>query len=136
MSGEAESIKVAYEQLQMTPDEIAEDRQLEVGSVKASLMATSSIYRKACGNEDEDEDNLNFSEQDLADVNAVILQIAKYAEDPNLKLKAAMYIRNDKKGRLEPVKQLANQSFNVLMFNESMQKIREAKKNQLKTIDV
>jgi hypothetical protein len=132
MSGEQESIRVAYEQLKMTPDEIAEDRSLEVASVKASLMATSGQYRKDCGQEPVEEDRLNFSDADLADVNEIILQTAKYAEDPNLRFKAAVYIRSDKKGRLEPVKQLANQSFNILVFNEQIAKLREAKQQLLK----
>ena len=131
MSGEQESIKVAYEQLGMTPEEISEDRGLEVAAVKASLMATSGGYRKACGQEPEDEDSLNFSDADLRDVNEVILQTAKYAEDPYLKLKAAIYIRDDKKGRKEVVKQMGNQSFNILVFNEQMAKIREAKQKAI-----
>jgi len=131
MTGEQESIRVAYETLGMTPDEISEDRGLEVASVKASLMATSSKYRKACGQEPEEEDKLNFSDQDLQDVNEIILQTAKYAEDPNLRFKAAVYIRSDRKGRLEPVKQLANQSFNILVFNEQIAKLREAKERLL-----
>jgi hypothetical protein len=131
MTGEQESIRVAYETLGMTPMEIAEDRGLEVASVKASLMATSSGYRKACGQEPDEEDALNFTDQDLKDVNEVILQTAKYAEDPNLRFKAAVYIRSDKKGRLEPVKQMANQSFNILVFNEQMAKIREAKQKAI-----
>jgi hypothetical protein len=131
MSGEQESIKVAYETLGMTPEEIAEDRGLEVPSVKASLMSTSSQYRKACGQEPEDEDALNFSDQDLQDVNAIIISTAKYAEDPHLRLKAAMYVRDDKKGRKEVVKQMGNQSFNILVFNEQMAQIRAAKQKAI-----
>ena len=131
MSGEQESIRVAYEQLKMTPDEIAEDRSLEVASVKASLMATSGVYRKDCGQEPVEEDRLNFSDADLADVNEIIMQTAKYAEDPNLKFKAACYVRDDKKGRKEVVKQMGNQSFNILVFNEQMAKLREAKQKAI-----
>jgi hypothetical protein len=131
MTGEQESIRVAYETLSMTPDEIAEDRGLEVASVKASLMATSGQYRKDCGQEPVEEDRLNFSDADLADVNDVILQTAKYAEDPNLRFKAATYIRDDKKGRKEVVKQMGNQSFNILVFNEQMAKLREAKQKAI-----
>ncbi len=131
MTGEQESIRVAYETLGMTPDEISEDRGLEVASVKASLMATSSKYRKACGQEPEEEDKLNFSDQDLQDVNEIILQTAKYAEDPNLRFKAATYVRDDKKGRKEVVKQMGNQSFNILVFNEQMARLREAKQKAI-----
>ena len=131
MSGEALSIKTAYETLGMSPDEIAEDRGLEVAAVKASLMAVSSKYRKDCGAESLEEDRLNFTEADLRDVNEIILSTAKYAEDPHLRFKAATYVRDDKKGRKEIVKAVGSQSFNILVFNEQMAKLREMKNNML-----
>jgi hypothetical protein len=124
MSSEALQLKIAYEELGMSPEEIAEDRGLELASVKAALMQSSSVYRRACGQEDSEEAKLNFSDADLDQVNAVIRNIALYAEDPNLQFKAATYIRDDKKGRKDVVKQMGGSQFNILMFNEQMQKIR------------
>jgi len=126
MSSENLQIKVSYEELGMSPEEIAEDRELDINAVKAALMQTSAQYRKACGAEDEDEAALNFSDQDLKQVNEVIKQIAMFGEDDNLRLKAAMYIRDDKKGRKEVVKAVGGQQFNILMFNEAMKQVRGA----------
>jgi len=124
MSNELEQFRISYEELGMTPEQIAEDRELDLAAVKAGLMQCSSKYRKACGRSDEDEDDLNFSNDDLRRVNDVIKQIALGAEDDNLRLKAAMYIRDDKKGRKEIVKAVQNMQFNVLQFNQAMQKVR------------
>ena len=124
MSNELEQFRISYEELGMTPEQIAEDRELDLAAVKAGLMQCSSKYRKACGRSDEDEDDLNFSNDDLRRVNDVIKQIALGAEDDNLRLKAALYIRDDKKGRKEIVKAVQNMQFNVLQFNQAMQKVR------------
>ena len=124
MSNELEQFRISFEELGMTPEQIAEDRELDLAAVKAGLMQCSSKYRKACGRSDEEEDDLNFSNDDLRRVNDVIKQIALGAEDDNLRLKAAMYIRDDKKGRKEIVKAVQNMQFNVLQFNQAMQKVR------------
>lgn len=136
MTSESTAIKVAYETLGMSPEEIAEDRGLQVVSVKAALMAASKDYRQACGKEENEEDKLNFTKEDTIDVLEVIRQTAKYAEDPHLRFKAAVYIRDDHKGRLEPAKVLGGDQFNIFQFNESMQKIRQLKEKTLKTINV
>lgn len=124
MSSEVEQIVVAYETLKMSPEEIAIDRELEVVAVKAALMQGSSMYRKACGAEGEDENTLNFSNEQLQEVNKVIYDLAVGAEDEHLRFKAATYVRDDKKGRKDVVKQVQNQQFNILMFNEEMRKMR------------
>jgi hypothetical protein len=135
MQTEVESIVVSYETLGMSVEEIAGDRELEISSVKAALMQGSSKYRRECGKEDEAESRLNFTDSDLEAANEVIRNIAVYGEDPYLKFKAATYIRDDKKGRKEIVKQVAGQQFNILLFNEHMAKVRgvaeEAKKKFL-----
>ena len=57
-------------------------------------------------------------------VNNVIKEIALGSEDDNLRLKAAMYIRDDKKGRKEVVHAVKGMNFNILQFNQFMQKSR------------
>lgn len=137
MTAESISIKIAYEQLGMSPEEISLDRSLQLVSVKASLMATSKQYRLACGQEGTTEDKLNFTDEDTVDVLEVIRHTAKYAEDENLRLKAAIFIRNDRKGRLEPAKMLGGDSFNIFNFNEQIAKIREMKNRSIqKVVDV
>lgn len=125
MSSELEQLKIAYETLRMSPEEIAEDRELDISAVKAGLMQCSAAYRRDCGVESKEEDKLNFSDQDLLDVNEVIKQIAMYGEDDNLRLKAATYIRDDKKGRRDVAKQIGGMTFNLLQFNQMMEQTRE-----------
>lgn len=138
MSVEQETIKEAYETLNMSPEEISEDRNLDIVSVKASLMATSKKYRKDCGA--ETEETLDFTDTDLKDVNEVIINTAKYATladgspDYRTKLAAATYIRDDKKGRKEVVKAIGGNNFNILNFNESLRSLRETKEKVLQSL--
>ena len=125
MTAEMTAIKNSYEVESMTPEEIALDRGLEETAVKACLMQVSSKYRKACNKEEENTDNLNFSNEQLAQVNDVIFELAICAEDPHLRGRMATYIRDDKKGRREVVKQQGGNNFNVLMINQQLQKVRE-----------
>ena len=117
-------IKQAYEVLEMTPSQISEDQSLDEAAVKAKLMQVSAKYRKACGMEAEDVDELNFNDEQLKEVNKIIYELALSAEDEHLRAKMATYIRDDKKGRKEVVKQVANHTFNILTFNEMIQQAR------------
>lgn len=124
-------IKAGYETNNMTPVAIAEDLGFSEIAVKAKLMQISSLYRKACGAEPEEEDDLNFSDDQLRKANDIIYQNAVSAELPDgsidyrTRQRAAEYIRDDKKGRKEVVKHIAGgNTFNILQFNESMQQAR------------
>lgn len=132
MSNELTQLRECYETLGMSVEEIAEDRSLDVVAVKAGLMQCSPRYRQSCRLETEEEDpTLNFSNNDLREVNDVIRQIALGSEDDNLRLKAAMYIRDDKKGRKEVIKAVSNMNLNILQFNETMSQLRETKNRLL-----
>ena len=125
MSAELEQLRVGYETLNMTPEELAADRELELAAVKAGLMQISGKYRRDCNAAEADDESLNFSNDDLRAVNDVIKRLALYGEDEHLQLKAAMYIRDDKKGRREVVKAVGGNTFNILQFNEQMRSVRE-----------
>ena len=128
MSAELTSIKASYEQDGLTPAEIAESRDLSIESVKAALCQCSSIYRKDCGQESEEDTTLNFSDDELRRVNEKLVSLALSAEDENVQLRAAMYVRDDKKGRKEVIRAVANNTFNVLQFNEIQQAARAGAK--------
>src|ERR1017187_7111585 len=120
-----ETIKTAYEVSEMTVEQIAEDQALEVVSVKSALMSCSSKYRKACGQEEEIEDLLNFSKQEQQDVKRAMFELALSTEDEHVKAKLLMYIRDDSKGRRDrPILQNGN-TFNILQFNQSIQRARQ-----------
>lgn len=125
-----EQIKSSYEIGKMSPEEIAEDQDLAVVAVKAKLMQVSSKYRSDCKLEPSDQAHLNFTDDQLAQVNDVILTCALAAETPDgavdyrTRLTAAMYIRDDKKGRKEVQKALNGANFNILNINESLMTAR------------
>ena len=133
MSSSLTQIKVSYEVNEMTVEEIAQDQDMEIIAVKAALMNSSPKYRKDCGVESLEENDHNFSNNELDCINKIIVETALCAETPDgsidwrTRLDAAKYIRDDKKGRKEVVKQLANNTFNLFQFNEQMAKIREMK---------
>lgn len=124
-------IKKAFEEEQMTPDQIAQDLGFDVVAVKSKLMQISSTYRKACGIEDPEKSELNFSDEQLQTVNDVIYNLAIGAEDEHLRFKAASYVRDDKKGRKEVVKAVGGNTFNVLTFNEMLSGAREKMSQQM-----
>ena len=126
MTSELQQIKDSYESLEMTPEQISEDRDLDLVAVKAALMQFSSVYRKACGKE-LDEDTLNFSDEQLQRANEVIFELAMGAESEDLRFKAATYVRDDKKGRKEVVKAIQGLgNINFLQINQMLQESRES----------
>lgn len=124
-------LKEAYETAGLSPEQIAEDQELDITAVKAGLMQCSAKYRKDCGLEQEKEDRLNFSDYQLERVNEKLFELALSAEtsdgkpDHRTQAMVCQYIRDDKKGRKEVVKQLGNNTFNILTFNDEMKKVRE-----------
>lgn len=122
--GANEQIRVAYEDNGMSPDEIADDLGFEVTAVKASLMTHSRVYRQNCGQEPEAIDTLNFSDDQMRQVNDVIFGLATGAEDERLRFDAARYVRDDKKGRKDVNKNLSNAMGNLLVFNQLVQQSR------------
>lgn len=132
MNGSDAQIKNAYEVEGLAPSQIAEDLGFEEVAVKAKLAQLSAQYRKDCKMEPAEEDDLNFSKEQLKTINAVIYECATCAElpdgTPDFRTRSAnaRYIRDDCKGRLEPVKAIANgNTFNILTFNESLQTARQ-----------
>ena len=77
------------------------------------------------------EDGLNFSNDELKEANKVIYETMLSAQDsegnPDYKtrLNAAMYLRDDKKGRKEAKQLLQNNTFNMLNFNAAIENARK-----------
>jgi hypothetical protein len=127
-------IKKAYEEYHMLPSQISEDFGFEETAVKAKLMQISPVYRKDCGKEPLGEDpSLNFSDDDLKDANKVIADVMLCATLPDgsvdyrTRLKAAEYVRDDKKGRKEQVRAIQNgPQVNIFSINDAIQQARLA----------
>lgn len=125
MTAELAAIKVAYEQEEMSPEDISTVRELDLAAVKAALMQCSAKYRKACGREEEDEDTLNFTRDEQQRIKDALLDLALGADDPHLQFKALVYCRDDHKGRKDVVKSTQGANFNILMINEKMKAVRQ-----------
>lgn len=125
-----DQIRRSFEQ-GCTPEQIANDQGLDVVAVKAKLIQVSKLYREKMGMEEEEiEDGLNFTKDQLKQANDVIVEtmLAACDRDGNVdfktRLSAAMYVRDDKKGRKE-VKQLLQQNqFNIFDFNKALEASR------------
>ena len=131
-------IKNAFEKEGMTPQQIADDQQLDVVAVKAKLIQISSSYRKLCLGEGADvEDSLNFTDDELRKVNEIIMQTAMSAETPDgaidykTRLSAAIYVRDDKKGRKEVNRGIQGQTFNILNFNQALESARSSSRDAI-----
>jgi len=126
MSGADQQIITAYEELGMSPEEIADDQELELTSVKAILMQFSTLFRQAAGKAPKE---IGFTDEQEQAVVDVISNIARgYTDaDERTQLRAAMFLRNDRRGRLDIGKQLSGLNINVISFNEQMRKAIAAK---------
>jgi hypothetical protein len=142
ISATLQQIKTAYEVNGMTIAEIVSDFDgLDEVAIKAGLMSCSSKYRKDCGVDKPDEDSLNFTDEQLEKVNRVIFETALSAEhsdgsvDYKTRLAAAVYLRDDKKGRKEAVKHLGNNTFNLFQFNQQLNQSRMLADNMRKMVE-
>ena len=131
MTAANQQIVTAYEDLQLSPEEIAAEQGYDIAAVKSVLLSSSVLYRKAVKKEPE----LGFNDQQHQDAIAVISSIMQYSEDENLKLRAATFIRNDIKGRLDVNKNgsMTGLNINVTMMQEQMHKALERVANALKS---
>ena len=114
-----EQIILLFEQGGMSPEQIAEDQGADLLSIKAALMQGSAKYRKDVKAGVPD---LDFSDTDLQLANKVISNLMQFSEDDNLRLRAAQYIRDDKKGRLDVVKAMSGLNVNINLFQEQLKR--------------
>jgi hypothetical protein len=137
-----ERIKALYENENLSVEQISQEEGFSSIAVKAKLMQVSSVYRKACGREPEKQDDLNFTDAELREVNQIIMDTARAAEtadgmpDWKIRLQAATYIRDDKKGRKEIRSMMQNNSFNILSFNEKLAEVGEKTRRMKELVDV
>lgn len=122
MTAANQQILEAYETLGLEPEQIAEQFDYEVAAVKSVLAQFSRKFR----GDVEIEDNKNFSETELEAANRVIVDLMMTSEDERLRARLACYVRDDKKGRLDAVKQMAGLNVNVVMINDQMRKAQAA----------
>lgn len=122
MTAGNQSIVTAFEELGMTPEQIAEQEGYDIVSIKSILMQNSSLYRKAC----KVEDSLDFTDEEAQMAKSVLVNLARYSEDENLQMRAATFIIQDKKGRLDLKNQMTGMNVNVALFDSQLVRALEA----------
>lgn len=137
MTNAAQQIVTSYETLGLSLEQIAEVESVNVTAVKAILFANSPKYRSDIDTKKEND----FNDTDNSLSLDVIRRVAQYSEDDHTALKAAMFIRNDKKGRLDVKAGLKKLNINVTVLNEHFAKATQAlaskvNPQQQKTIEV
>jgi len=126
MSALIQQIKTAYDINGMSPEEISQEFNMDVVSVKAALSNCSQKYR----DDTKTTPDLDFSDDQLSIINNTIFEIAQVAQhsdgsvDYKTRLAAATYIRDDKKGRKE-VRKMAENTNMLLQFNMLVQNARQ-----------
>lgn len=123
MTGQEQAIKTAFEVEDMTPQEISECMNLDVVAVKSCLLNNSTLYRKLCNAAPEEEDTLNYNREEQQRIKDVIFDLAMGAENEKLRFEAAVYIRDDAKGRKDRNNNLP--TTNVLVLNNILKQGRE-----------
>lgn len=128
MSGSDQQIVTAYEELGLTPEQIAADGY-DIVAVKACLMQNSVLFREAMKVNSEE----GFSTSEEQEARGVIANLMRDSDDDFIKLRAAKYIRDDKKGRLDPIK-AQHLNINIVTINDTLRKAREARARVKSTI--
>jgi hypothetical protein len=133
MSGSTKQIVTAYEVGNLSPEQIVEtfDGEYDITAVKAVLASFSSRYRKDYRlGDDETKKRLGFTEEQEASACEVIAgQI--FSEDEHVAQRAAIFIREDRQGRRDPISKMANLGLNIIQFNQAILAANESLKLQL-----
>lgn len=127
MQAATQQLIIGYERLGLSLEQLANEHSISLTEVKMMLTQYSSKYRSDCKSIDKKgAENLDFTDDDLEISNGVFREIINSStDDMHLKLKAAKYIREDKKGRLDVNKQLQKIGVDLSTFNKHMQQMRE-----------
>lgn len=125
MTAANQHIVTAYEELGLTPEEIAEADGFEVLAVKAILNQCSLKYRQATKQKVDGD----FTPDDEVLFRDVIRNTAAYGEDEGLRLRAAIYGREDQKGRRDIRKDLRAMNFSIGVLNQHLQQAMAAINN-------
>jgi len=126
-----------FEEGKLTPEQIAEDTGLDLVSIKAALIKSSTIYREMIKHEDKDDNEISdlISDDELKEMVDGLKNLARFSEVDGVRLKAICRVIDEKKGRLNPIKEIKNASFNLILFNQQLLEMRR-KKQQKDSIDV
>ena len=132
MSSSDQQIKTSFEELGLTPEQIADETGYDVLAIKTILLQCSSAYRKLV----KREPDKGYTPDQAEEMQHIMLDIARYEdEDQHLKFKAAKYLHEEFKGRNDINKQVQNIHITAINFNEQMKKALQARERTIKTIN-
>jgi hypothetical protein len=121
-----------FEELGLEPEQIAQQTGFEVTSVKACLTQNSTKYREMVRTEKIE----GFSDTDEEKALQVMRNLLN-SDDEHIQLKAAKYVRDDKRGRLDVMKEIQKSGVSVIVFNTTLQKAKQARERaKSKIIDI
>lgn len=123
----SEQIKTLYEIEKLSLQDIAEQLDTPLDTVKIALLQYSPKFR-----EDIKTDKTKDFTDDELEVAKQAISRLMYAEDDNIAFKAAKFIFQERKGRNDPRTLIKNVNLNVTLINTQMQKAREAKQRAVK----
>lgn len=109
-----QQIVYAFEELKLTPAQIAEQFDKEELAIKAVLMSSSRIYR----NMTDAGLDYSFKDNEALEAKTAVIRLLRNSEDEHLVFKISRYILDDKKGRLDIGKALGNVKMDVTVFNQ------------------
>lgn len=122
-------IVTAYEQCGMSAEDIAADLGFEVEAVKMILLQHSqqfsdkALSKNPITKELEVRDAELFSEKDMRLACGTIKELCVSSEVDSIRLKAAVFIIDERQGRND-LKALKENKFNIVMISETMAKAR------------
>lgn len=129
VSAGTEQIIAAFRDNGMTPEQIAEsfDNEYDVVSIKAVLMQFCPEYRKLLKKEPA---KAAFTDEQEEDALRVIAGVAAgeigEPDDTLTRLRAAIYIRDDKQGRKDAISKLPNMGLNIVQLQMMISKANAA----------
>lgn len=131
MTAANSQIITAYDELKMTEEQISEELGYDLAAVKMILLKHSADYgdksmSKFTSKESEAESAPMFSADEVQLAKDSIVTLARESEMENVRLKASEFIINEYKGRNDPIKNLSEGNFNVLIISEHMSRARAA----------
>lgn len=133
MSNADLQIKTSFEDLGLTPEQIADETGYDILAIKTILIQCSSQYRKLI----KREPAKGYTPDQAEEMQHILLNIARYEdEDLNLKAKVAIYLHEEFKGRNDTVKIVQNFNMTANIFNEQMKKANEARERTLRLVTI
>jgi hypothetical protein len=124
-----EQIKQMYEELDMSPEEIATSEGYEIEAVKAALIAVSSQYRGALSNgvnTSSKHPHEYISDEEERTLFDAYKWIALNGEQEGVRAKVIRDLIAEKRGRNDIAKVVKGTQVNVVLINDSIRKAREA----------